>query len=198
MTQTISFLRRSLPLFGIAAACIFNTGCSQQDAPPSSTSNTSNSNSGAATSDSKSSDTSKSSQAKAPKVKVNLAEINAAKKLISITCSQIAFMTTDELFEKSITGKDNALGVIDIAAVKKALDLVATLPDNNDNTFIKPVSYSVPKLREAFDLYEQSLADKKPFSDGSDRGKKMAALAGEYQLQLTVAIDESLKITDNQ
>ncbi len=138
------------------------------------------------------------SQNTKPKMLVDLPQITAAKTLMMDDCSQISFMADDAAFTKSRTGELNALGIIDIAAAKTGLELIATLPDSHDNQFIKPLSEIVPKIQECFSLYEKAIAAGKPFSDGSEAGPKMAKLASEYSLQLSVAIDESLKLTEQK
>lgn len=127
---------------------------------------------------------------------MNVAEVEAAKLLVRDAAMQIGFMTDDAMFERSITGAENALGKIDIDAVNKAMELLAKLPDNNDNEFIPTVSKVMPKLKECFSLYQQALATKKPFSDGSGTGEKMAKLGGDNHLNLVVAVDESKKLVD--
>lgn len=124
--------------------------------------------------------------------------MEAAKLLVRDACSQIGFMTDDAAFDKSITGIDNARGKIDIEAALKALDQLATLPDSTENEFITPLSKVIAPVREAFTLYQQALAGKKPFSDGSDAGTKMAKLAGDNSLNIVVATDESLKLVDDK
>jgi hypothetical protein len=171
------------------AMCMMS-GCAGESAPVLSSSESSVS----------SSDTSsaQASAPKKPKVQVNLEEIKAAKKLISGACSQLSAMMDDGAFDRSITGKDNFHGILDVKAVNKAIATIAVLPDNGENQFVQPVSVALAKIREAMELYEKSLASAKPFSDGSGNGPKMAGLASEYQLQLMVGIDESLKITENK
>jgi hypothetical protein len=133
-----------------------------------------------------------------PRMKADKAAMEAAKLLVRDTCSQIGFMTDDTGFDKSVTGIDNAHGKVDVEAVTKALDLLATLPDHTDNDFIQPLSKVIPPIREAMTLYQQALAGKKPFSDGSGNGEKMAKLAGDNTLNIVVATDESLKLVDDQ
>ncbi len=133
-----------------------------------------------------------------PKMQVDQAQIKSTKSSLVDVCSQISFMADDAAFAKSRTGENNALGIIDIAAAQKGLELIATLPDSHDNQFIKPLSEIVPKIQECFSLYEKAIASDKPFSDGSEVGPKMAKLASEYSLQLSVAIDESLKLTEQK
>ena len=133
-----------------------------------------------------------------PKLQVDQTQIQTAKSALTDVCSQISFMADDAAFAKSRTGENNALGIIDIAAAQKGLELIATLPDSHDNQFIKPLSEIVPKIQECFSLYEKAIAADKPFSDGSEVGPKMAKLASEYSLQLSVAIDESLKLTEQK
>lgn len=130
---------------------------------------------------------------KAPTRPIDLAAVTEAKKLISLSCSQISFMQDDAAFERSRTGQDNALGIIDVNSLKKAIELVAQLPDNHDNEFIKPVSEVVPRIREMLELYSQAITEGKPFSGGSETGPKMAKLAADFGLVLDVAISESLK-----
>lgn len=139
-----------------------------------------------------------SASSTATRMKADKAPMEAAKLLVRDTCSQIGFMTDDAGFDKSITGIDNAHGKIDIEASLKALDLLATLPDNTENEFMPVLSKVIPPIRDAFKLYQGSLAGKKPFSDGSDTGTKMAKLAGDNSLNIVVATDESLKLVDNE
>lgn len=130
------------------------------------------------------------------RVKLDAEAIKKARVLVRDTCLQIGFMTDDELFEKSITGINNAHGKIDIEAALKALDVVAALPDHADNDFVQPISKSVAGIRESFELYKQALANGKPFTNNKADAEKMAKLAGDNYLNMMVASDESLKLVD--
>lgn len=170
-----------------AAWLIVQSGCTSSTETPTTNSDTTSATSNAGGS---------SKPAAPQRVSMNVAEVEAAKLLVRDAAMQIGFMTDDAMFERSITGAENALGKIDIDAVNKAMELLAKLPDNNDNEFIPTVSKVMPKLKECFSLYQQSLATKKPFSDGSGTGEKMAKLGGDNHLNLVVAVDESKKLVD--
>lgn len=134
----------------------------------------------------------------AEKMKVDLEAVNKAKKLVGDTALQISFMASDEDFDKSITGKDNAHGIINIDDATTALELVATLPDNKENEFIPVLSKSVGPLKDCFALYKKSLETKKPFTEGGETGKNMAKLASDAHLNFAVAVDESLKLCEQK
>lgn len=132
------------------------------------------------------------------KLKVDMEVVKKAKKLVGDTALQISFMASDEDFDKSITGKDNAHGIINIDEATTALELVATLPDNKENEFIPVLSKSVGPLKECFALYKKSLETKKPFTEGGEAGKNMAKLAADAHLNFAVAFDESLKLCEQK
>lgn len=184
-------------LLGLAAGVVLclAVGCTSSDTSSTgSTGNTSGNSSGSSTDSS----AAPSTQAAKPpqRVKMDIAEIDAAKIRVRDVAMQIGFMTDDAAFDKSITGVNNAHGKIDIEAALKDIAMLSKLPDNTDNEFIPMLSKAIPPLKEACELYQKSLASKKPFSDGSGNGPKMAKLAGDNYLNLVVAVDESKKYVD--
>ena len=146
----------------------------------------------------KSSNAAPKSTKPATKVKINEQEMKAALGIVSAAVQQISFMSDDAGFERSRTGKDNAHGIIDVAAVKKGLEVVSILPDNKDNQFLPVFSVQFAKVREVIQLYDAAIASGKPFSDGTDTGPKMVKLAADHGLSFTVASTESMAITDKQ
>ena len=194
MNMLASQWHRSLRnLVGLATgvALWFSVGCtSSETGSTSSTSNTprtSTDSPAAAT----------TPTAKPPqRVKMDVAEIDAAKIRVRDVAMQIGFLTDDAGFEKSITGVNNAQGKIDIEAALKDIAMLSKLPDNTENEFIPVLSKSLVPIKESCELYKKSLDSKKPFSDGSGNGPKMAKLAGDNHLNLVVAVDASKKHVD--
>lgn len=187
-TTTRNRLLTAVAFTGLSVSGLFFSGC-QKEATPAG--NPAPSAGGSAPAGATA-----NSAAAQPRMKVDVEAVKTARILVRDTASQIGFMTDDAAFEKSVSGIDNVRGKIDIDASLRALDLVATLPDNPENQFIPLLSKAVAELRESFDLYKKSLAGGKPFSDGSDNGAKMAKLASDNSLNVIVSSDESLKLVD--
>jgi hypothetical protein len=175
-------------LCGFALTSVSIVGCGSQTTETGSSSGSSTSSSSSATPAAK----------PTAKVKINEAEVKAAVKTVAEAVRQISFMTDDAGFEKSRTGKDNAHGIIDVPAVKKALEVVSVLPDNKENQFMPVFSVQLAKMREIIELYEAAIKSGKPFTDGSETGPKMAKLAADHELSFTVASGESINITEKQ
>ncbi len=179
-------IQNCLGLITGVAVCLA-MGCTSSETSSTGTTGTST-----GTSDAPTTQTAKSPQ----RVKMDVAEIDAAKIRVRDVAMQIGFMTDDAAFEKSITGVDNPHGKIDIEAALKDIAMLSKLPDNTENQFIPTLSKTLVPLKESCELYQKSLGSKKPFSDGSGNGPKMAKLAGDNHLSLVVAVDESKKYVD--